>query len=464
MADVKHAVIYVRISQDRTGREAGVTRQREECERRARERGWDVVAVEVDNDQSAYRGRRRPGYEGVLARLEAREADVVIAWSLDRLQRNRRDELRLYELCRERGATISLVNGADLDFTTATGRLVADQLGSVARFEVELKADRQQLANEKAAAEGRRVGGRRPFGYETDGLTIRDGEAQAVREAYTAVLAGVPLAQVARTWNAQGHTPGQARRDGSPSSWRHDNVRAVLLNPRYAGKRAYKGEVVAEALWPALVDESTWQAARAVLEDPSRRSGPTSARSLLTGIARCGVCGATVHAGGAARQVRSYRCSGALGHISRRAEPLDGYVSALMVARLARPDARELTHDRSRADLPALRDEAMALRARLDSLAVDFADGALTASQLRVATKRLQDKLADVEAALADAGRVDVLGPLVAAQDVRAAWDALDTARQRAIIDTLAEVTIRPAGRGTRTFRPESVGVEWKRE
>ncbi len=455
-------MIYVRISEDRTGREAGVTRQREDCERRARERGWQVVAVESDNDQSAYRGRRRPGFEALLSRVKSGGADVVVAWSLDRLQRNRRDELQLYELCRDRNAAISLINGPDLDFTTATGRWIADQLGGIARFEVELKSDRQQRANAQAAADGRRVGGRRPFGYEPDGVTVREDEARAVREGYAALLAGVPLAQIARTWNADGFTPGQPRRDGTPSSWRGDNVRAVLRNPRYAGKRAHKGGIVSEAVWAPLVEESTWQAARALLDAPGRRSGPTSARALLTGLARCGVCGATVHAGGAHRGVRGYRCSGAFGHISRRAEPVDDYVSRVMVARLSQPDARDLTHDQQHPDLDALRREAIALRARMDSLAVDFADGALTASQLRAATERLQVKLRDAEAQMADAGRADVLSPLLDGGDVRAAWDALDTARQRAVIDTIAEVAIYSPGRGTRTFRPETVAITWK--
>src|SRR3712207_9251806 len=36
-------------------------------------------------------------------------------------------------LCQAKGITLSLVNGADLDFSSAAGRFVADALGSVAR-------------------------------------------------------------------------------------------------------------------------------------------------------------------------------------------------------------------------------------------------------------------------------------------------------------------------------------------
>jgi site-specific DNA recombinase len=467
LADVR-ASVYTRISQDRVGLAAGVTRQREACDARCRDRGWAIASHHEDNDITASGRKKRAGFEAMLADIAKGEVGAVVAWSLDRLQRNRRDELRLYELCRDRGVIISLVNGAELDFGSATGRLVADNLGSLARFEIELKSDRQLAASRQAALAGRRVGGRRPFGYEADGVTVRLHEAAAVRDGFRAVLAGVPLGEIARDWNRRGFTTGQARRKGEhagePSPWRRYSVRMVLRNPRYAGLRSLRGEIVAAAEWPPLVDEGTFHAVRAVLDDPGRRDNPSRGVALLTGIGLCGVCGAAVHAGGATGGIRGYRCSGSTGHVARRAEPVEQYVSAVIVERLSRPDAAELLIDRALPDLDALRTESAALRSRLDSLAVDFADGELTASQLRAATDRLRGRLGEIENEMADAARVDVLGPVVTARDLRAAWGGLGVARQRAVVDMLAMVTVMPAGRGTRTFRPESVAIEWRVE
>ena len=106
--------------------------------------------------------------------------------------------------------------------------------------------------------------------------------------------------------------------------------------------------------------------------------------------------------------------------------------------------------------------EANALRVRLDGFALDYADGVMTREQMRTATTRVRELLADVEARMADAGRVSVLGPLVSATDVRAAWDALDVDRRRAAVDALMVVTLHPPGRGVRTFRPDSVGIAWR--
>lgn len=463
VADVK-AVVYLRISEDRTGLKAGVQRQHEDCLRLAKERGWEVVEVLEDNDISAAGKRKRPGFEAMLHSLDTGAADVVIAWSLDRIQRNRRDEVRLYELCQKRGAKLSLVNGADLDFASATGRLIADNLGSLARFEIELKSDRQVAAQSQAARAGKRVGGRRPFGYEPDGVTVRDSEAAAVKSGYASFLAGVSLAGIARDWNGRGFFTGQNKRNGEPSPWAAYSVRQVLSNPRYMGMRSYNGEIVAQAAWPALVDETTWRAVESILRDPARKQQPrTTDGYLLSGLAVCGVCGAPAQSGGNARRgVRGYRCSGAYGHFSRMADPVDEYVSAVTVARLSRPDAGSLLHDEAKPDIGALRDEAQSIRARLDSLAVEFADGVLTASQIRIATDRLRASLRAVESKMADAGRASVLGPLVNAEDVQAAWDEKSMAIRRGVVDALMTVTIHSPGRGTRTFRPETVQITWK--
>jgi len=460
LADVK-ALVYVRQSQDRRGEELGVTRQREDCERLAELRGWQITGIHADNDTSASGKRRRPAFESVLAALEHGEAEAVVAWSLDRLTRNRRDQLRLVEACEKAGTVVALVRGSDIDMTTPAGRLVADVLGSVARHEIEQKSDRQRRAAQQAAHQGRRVGGRRPFGFDDDGVTVRPVEAAAVRAAYTALLTGSSLGSVARDWNARGLPTPQGHRDGTPSGWSSQTVGRTLRKPSYAGLRAHRGEIVATACWPALVDEETWRAAQAVLTDPARRF-PGGDRLLLTGIALCGVCGATLHAGGAAGGYRMYRCSGSRGHVGRMARPIEDYVCGVVVARLARPDAAGLMAVIDGPDTAELRRDADTLRLRLEQVAIEFADGALTAQQLRAATERLRTRLAVVEQELAVTGRVNLLKPLVGAGDVSVAWQALPVERQRAVIDLLMTVTVQPAGRGTRTFRRETVQVRWR--
>lgn len=455
------AGIYLRQSLDV---QEGIERQRERATKLIDARGWAFVGEYVDNDVTASKPRGRgTAWARLLDDLGADRVRVVVAVDLDRLLRTTRDLNTLID----HGAKVVTVDG-EIDLSSADGEFRATMLAGIARFESRRKGERQQRANAARATKGKWVGGRRPFGFEPDGVTLRPAEAAAIRDGFTGLLNGLSLAAVAREWNAKGFTTGQTRQArsghaGEPSPWRAYGVRHVLKNPRYMGRVRYKGEILTTpAEWPAIVDEATFQAVQAVLANPSRRTSGRSARHLLTGIAVCGVCGAHVHAGGNARKgVPSYRCSASTGHFARMAKPVEEFLSRVVVARLSRADARELLHRRDLPDVDQLRADASGLRERLEAVAVDYADGNVTAAQLRAATERIRARLTEVEAQLADAGRVDVLGDLIAAQDVAAAWDSLPLERRRAVVSTLMRVVLHPPGRGTRTFRPETVGIEW---
>lgn len=495
LADVE-VMIYLRISQDRAGDELGIARQREDAYALAARRNWTVVGEYVDNDTSASGRQPRPAFKALLRDLEAGKARGVIAWDFTRLARSARDRFELIELGKQLELTIAPVRGSEMDLSTPGGRLTAGVLGEVAQHEIDQKSDRQRRAAQQAAEQGRRIGGRRPFGYEPDGMTIREVEAQALREAYAGVLTGVPLGRIAREWNEKGlrtpqhgheHGPHcgcdpgtpprqcpQRRLAAEPSEWEAQTLGPTLLNPRYAGLLA-RGSgrartIVGTAQWPGVVEESMWRAAAAILSDPGRASLPRTGQALLTGIGRCGVCRAPVHSGAAPSRKttkgkpgwRTYRCSASFGHVGRAAEPVEVYVSDVVLSRLARSDAHDLLIDHERVDVNELRDEVEALRSRRRALVSLAADGTFTEGEVRTQAAKLAEKIAEVEAQLVDAGRVDVLGPLVDAADMAAVWVSLGTDRQRAVIDSLMVVTLFPPGRGTRTFRPETVGISWR--
>ncbi len=73
------AAVYLRISSDPSGQRAGVQRQAAECGELIKARGWTLAATLEDNDKSAFSGRRREGYEALLAAVEAGSVDVVVA-------------------------------------------------------------------------------------------------------------------------------------------------------------------------------------------------------------------------------------------------------------------------------------------------------------------------------------------------------------------------------------------------
>ncbi|WP_051727531.1 recombinase family protein [Nocardia brasiliensis] len=476
--------IYLRISQDRSGEKLGVARQESDCrkmaERLASERGV-VVHIEVftDNDTSAYSGKRRKDYERLTAAIAAGEFDMVITWHPDRLHRSPLELEHFISLIERTGTEVQTVQAGLWDLTTPSGRMVARQLGAVARYESEHKGERIKAARIQGAMAGKFHGGMRPYGFEPDGVTLRQDEAREIVRMYEQVVAGVSLRQIVADLNRR-EIPTATQR----GPWTSVGVSDIIKRHRNAGWSAHKGEVVGKAVWPALVSEDTWHAANSVVNDPARRTSPGNTPKWLgSGLYLCGVCGqADLRAGvsGSGRRA-SYRCRSreltTESHVSRDAGQVDALVEETVVARLERPDAlAQLMVGQGHAggDVAALRLEQAALRQRLDSLAEMFAAGEVDARQLSTASATLKAKVAEIDSALASLGMRSPLAELEG-RDIRTTWfgtrddrsDGLSLGHRRAIVGTLLTVTVLRAPKGRRVsgayFDPEFIGLEWRR-
>ncbi len=81
------AALYARISSDQEGTGAGVQRQLQDCRRLAQDLGWTMADEYVDNDLSAYSGKRRAEFERMLQDVSDGLRDGVIVYHVDRLTR-----------------------------------------------------------------------------------------------------------------------------------------------------------------------------------------------------------------------------------------------------------------------------------------------------------------------------------------------------------------------------------------
>lgn len=454
------AVVYTRISLDRFGDSSGVTRQHEDALQLIKQRGWELVAEYQDNDVSAAGKKTRPGFNALIEHILTGEINAVVAWSFDRLSRNRTDELQLIEACQEHSVTLALVRGSDIDMGTPAGRMVADIMATTARHEIEVKSDRQKRANFQRAKGGKPHISHRPFGYEQNAVDINQFEADLLRWAYSQIIAGASLRSVARHFTEQGSTTTLG------NEWTGQQVRATLLNPRYMGYRYYRGERVAEAVWQPVVSEDIFEAAKAVLTDPKRSTvKDRTVKYLLTNLAECGRCndGSKVTTGRTQHGKRNYQCS-ARGNLTRGAVQIDELTEAVVIERLSQPDATDLLVQQEQvSDVGALRDESNALRARIDEAALLFADGKIQGPQLQQITATCEDRIALLERQIASTVAISPLNAVVGADDVTAAWDGLDIMQQREILRTLFDrIVIEPVKQGSRIFRPESVTYVWK--
>jgi site-specific DNA recombinase len=462
---VKRAVIYVRISRDKRrgslDEGLGVQEQEKACRELATRLGYLVVKVFCDNDVSAYSGKPRPQYLKMLNLLVAGGADVVLVWHTDRLHRSNAELEDYINVVEPREIATETVTAGMIDLNTPVGRMVARQLCAIARYESEHRAERVAMARERQARQGRFGGGRRPYGFEADGVTVNANEATVIMRMADAVMAGVPLRSIARDLRKLGIPTASGT-----TQWTPEGVRDVLLRPRNAGFMVHRettrkrkvytdADIVGAAPWAPVLEEEVWRSVVAKLTDPDRRTnhvGPAP-RWLGSGIYRC-PCGSgmRVNKSGAHASRPIYRCQQAgTGHVSVPVAPMDDLVRRVVIEKLSRPDAADLIAAPAKGyDVAALRAELATCRARLDEIAADYEDDKITRSQFLTRTDKRRAKMAQIEARLAEATEVSPLAPLVGADDVAAAWDALTMGQQRAVLQALVAITVQPAGRGRR--------------
>ena len=99
------------------------------------------------------------------------------------------------------------------------------------------------------AESGRYKGGPRPFGYEKDGVTIREDEAELIRVAASRVVGGVGISRIVKEWNAAGI------KSATDNEWKNMRLKQTLLDPRIAGLCKYRGEVLRVAERHAVHDK-----------------------------------------------------------------------------------------------------------------------------------------------------------------------------------------------------------------
>jgi hypothetical protein len=340
-----------------------------------------------------------------------------------------------------------------MDLVTGSGRFVARMLVAKAAMESDDLSRRLKRASDQRAAEGRPHGAR-AFGYEQDGVTIRASEAELLRRAAGDVLDGTSLNTIARRWNALGVlTPQRSK------LWTGTIVKAVLTNPRHAGLRVHRGEVVGPAVWSAVIDRTTHDRLVAHLTAPRPRT--PSRRTPFTGVIRDAATGVPLDRD-VVRGRPTYRGHKRPGreatNVSIAAEPLEALIVEMLfvaiedgeLGRRMKPPAAEPPPD-----LAPIEED-------LRSLAEDFGAGVITRGEWMAARGPLEGRLLAAQAQLERDLRDRVLAPIDV--NLRATWPTLDVDRQRAILAAVFDrILIHPAERkGGPGIDPARVEPVWR--
>ena len=429
------AVTYQRVSTKeqaaKGGRDEGfsIPAQREANARKAESLGARVVAEFVDAGESA-RSADRPDLQRMLEYIATHQVSYCIVHKVDRLARNRVDDVEIHRRLVEAGVT--LVSATENIDETPSGMLLHGIMSSIAEFYS------KNLATEvtKGLTQKFETGGtpmRAPIGYlnvrkrDEQGREYRTVEidperAPLIRWVFEQYATGDRtvvdlLAEVTARGLTTVPTP---KRPSGPMA--RSGFFKILRNPYYIGIVRYKGAEQPGTHEP-LIDIDTWQHVQRLLD--SRKIASERRRShdhYLKGTLYCGSCGSRMQLDYPANKqgVRYgyYVCSGRASkrkNCTRRAVPigvaeqlvadcyqdiaiteaeytvLAGQVEAAFDERLASrsQELAELTENRQR-----LQNESDKL------LAAHFAD-AIDLETLKRHQDRIRTGLADIDRRLA---------------------------------------------------------------
>ncbi|WP_086829398.1 recombinase family protein [Streptomyces sp. NRRL B-24572] len=351
--------LYLRVSLDRDGKTA-IERQEADCRAWAERNGLTVRKVHIDRGRSGYKNVSRKGFDAAITAVTAGVVGVLIVWKLDRLSRKGIGEVgkALDDMERAGGRLVSVMDG--LDTSNASARGVVAILAELARTESRDLGMRVGSAKRYLRRRGQWIGGQPPYGLlvdrETRKLVHDPATCVYARLIADEALSGKALVHIARLLNEHGV---ESVRGGE---WNSSSVMQLLRSPAFAGlmpqteyedqpdgTRKYRNRVFPyqdpETLETVSVGEGiiTLEERECILRlleartfpPAGKRHGHEQGKSLLTGMARCGLCGARMSKAGTSYQCSNHRMGRGCTGVSARVESIDDYVTRAFLSRLS---------------------------------------------------------------------------------------------------------------------------------
>lgn len=151
---MKRAAIYLRVSTlDQT-----TANQERELRQVAERAGWEIVQVYKDHGISGAKGRDgRPQFDALCHDANARQFDIVMAWSVDRLGRSLQDLVAFLSDLHALKVDLFLKQQG-IDTTTPGGKAMFQMLGVFAEFERSIIQERVRAGLRRAKDEGKTLG------------------------------------------------------------------------------------------------------------------------------------------------------------------------------------------------------------------------------------------------------------------------------------------------------------------
>lgn len=320
------AVVYRRVSSDGQAGERHVSLEVQQARTEAYVRGKGYVLDQVFTDVASGRKDSRREYQRMLDFVRKGGASVIITQFLDRFGRNPREILRRVWELEELGVRVEC---SDEDISQEMVLLIRS---GMAGAESKRIGERVRHTIRRAVERGGVKPGIAPFGYRAvkkvddrgKVLTVFEQdprEVAIIREMFDMrATRNMGLKVIADALNAAGH---RTRRGVMFSP---ESIKVILQNPCLVGRFEYGRwqrrnpvneplpVVRVEKAFPAILSSQEWDALQQrmrIRREESMKHGRVNLSSyLLSGILRCGYCGAAMS--GSTAGNRYYVCGNAV--------------------------------------------------------------------------------------------------------------------------------------------------------
>lgn len=292
----KKVAIYVRVSTTNQAEEGfSIDEQIERLTKYAEAMNWQVADVYTDAGFSGAK-LERPAMQRLISDISYKKFDTVVVYKLDRLSRSVRDTLYLVKDVFTKNNIDFISLSESIDTSSAMGSLFLTILSAINEFERENIKERMTMGKLGRARSGKSMmWTKTAFGYshnqETGILEINPLEATVVKQIFTDYLSGVSITKLRDKLNEAGYV-------AKDIPWSYRTIRQTLDNPVYCGYIKFKNEVF-EGLHTPIISHETYLSVQKELEIRQQQAyknnnnpRPFQAKYMLSGLAKCGYCGA----------------------------------------------------------------------------------------------------------------------------------------------------------------------------
>lgn len=167
---MKRTAIYLRVSSDRQVQEGdSIAAQRQALTKYIDDRPDLVLAGEyIDDGISGTKYSQRDELQRMLADVEEGKIDLLIFTKLDRFFRSVRHYTAAQAILDKHGVGWTAIWEPIYDTTTPQGRLIVNQMMSIAQFEAENTGQRIKQVQAYKVTQGEVISGNAPYGYRIE--------------------------------------------------------------------------------------------------------------------------------------------------------------------------------------------------------------------------------------------------------------------------------------------------------